>query len=154
LIIPEVGMAFDSEEKAYEMYNTYAGEVGFSIRKSHTKLREDKTIGQKYIVCSNEGYRKNKSSQKYIRRTICNARVQFSASKKGIWTVQKVILDHNHYLASPNKLHKLKSQRRVTEAGRMPQCPRLLESYILMKTCNSGVLIKMPLCNTLLFMLS
>jgi len=37
------------------------------------------------------------------------ARVQFSVSKEGIWTVQKVVLDHNHYLASPNKLHKLKS---------------------------------------------
>ena len=42
-----------------------------------------------------------------------------SVSKEGIWTVQKVVLDHNHYLASPNKLHKLKSQQRVTEADRM-----------------------------------
>ena len=70
LIVPEVGMAFDS----------YAGKVGFSIRKSHTKLREDKTISQKYIVCSNKGYRKNKSSQKDITRTGCNARLQFSIS--------------------------------------------------------------------------
>ncbi|KAG2573430.1 hypothetical protein PVAP13_7KG235610 [Panicum virgatum] len=119
LIVPEVGMAFDSEDKAWEMYNTYAGKVGFSVRKSHSKLREDKTIYQKYIVCSNEGYRRNKSSQKDITRTGCEARVQFSVSKEGIWTVQKVVLDHNHYLASPNKLHKLKSQRRVTEADRM-----------------------------------
>ena len=37
-----------------------------------------------------------------------------------------------------------------SEFSKMPQCPRLLESYILMKTCNSGVLIKMPLCSTLL----
>ena len=33
--------------------------------------------------------------------------------------MQKVVLDHNHYFASPNKLHKLKSHRRVTEADRM-----------------------------------
>jgi len=33
--------------------------------------------------------------------------------------VQKVVLDHNHYLASPNKSHKLRSQRRVVEADRM-----------------------------------
>ena len=33
--------------------------------------------------------------------------------------MQKVVLDHNHYLASPNKLHKLKSQQRVTEADKM-----------------------------------
>jgi hypothetical protein len=116
LITPQVGMTFDSEDSAYEMYNNYAGKTGFSIRKSHSKLREDKSLYQKYIVCSNEGYRKNKSSEKDITRTGCNARVQFSVSKEGIWTVQKVVLDHNHYLASPNKLHKLRSQRRITEA--------------------------------------
>ena len=32
LITPEVGMTFDSEDKAYEMYNTYASKVGFSIQ--------------------------------------------------------------------------------------------------------------------------
>jgi zinc finger SWIM domain-containing protein 3 len=109
LIIPEVGMAFDLEEKAYEMYNTYTGKTGFGIRKSHSKLREDKTVYQKHIVCSDEGYRRNKSLDKDITRTGCNARVQFSANKEGIWTVQKVVLDHNHYLASPNKSHKLRS---------------------------------------------
>nr|XP_034586708.1 protein FAR1-RELATED SEQUENCE 5-like [Setaria viridis] len=81
LIAPEVGMAFDSEDKAYEMYNNYAG-------------KKDAT------------------------RTGCDARVQFSVSREGIWKVQKVVLDHNHYLASPNKKHKLKSQRRVTDADR------------------------------------
>ena len=44
MIIYEVGMSFESEKEAYEMYNTYAGKVGFSIRKSHTKHRADKTI--------------------------------------------------------------------------------------------------------------
>ena len=34
---PIVGMTFESEEKAYEMYNTYAGRVEFSIRRSKTK---------------------------------------------------------------------------------------------------------------------
>jgi zinc finger SWIM domain-containing protein 3 len=33
-----------------------------------------------------------------------------------VWTVKKVVLDHNHYLASPNKRHKLRSQRSVTQA--------------------------------------
>ena len=41
LMTPEVGMTFQSEEKAYEMYNTFAGKVGFSIRKSRTKHRKD-----------------------------------------------------------------------------------------------------------------
>jgi hypothetical protein len=41
LLVPKVGMAFKSEEDAYEFYNEYAGKNGFSIRKSHSKLRPD-----------------------------------------------------------------------------------------------------------------
>ena len=117
-ITPEVGMNFESEEEAFEMYNTYAGNVGFSVRKSNTKRRVDGTISQKYIVCSSQGHRQTESS-KDTTRTGCDARVQFSVSREGIWTVQKIVTEHNHYLASPDKLHKLRSQRRVTEADRM-----------------------------------
>ena len=117
-IAPVVGMTFESEEKAYDMYNTYAGKVGFSVRKSKMKRRQDGSISQKYIVCSSEGHRKNESSGKDITRTGCEARVQFSISKDGIWTVQKVVEQHNHYLASPNKAHKLRSQQQVIEADR------------------------------------
>ena len=62
LITSEVGMTFQSEDKAYEMYNTYASKVGFSIRKSYIKRRADKTICQKYIVCSSQGHQENESS--------------------------------------------------------------------------------------------
>jgi zinc finger SWIM domain-containing protein 3 len=48
LIVPDVGMAFESESKAYAMYNAYAGKVEFSIRKSTTKRQtSDGTISQK-----------------------------------------------------------------------------------------------------------
>ena len=117
LIVPEVGMSFESEKAAYIMYNTYAGKIGFSIRKSDVKKREDGTISNKLIVCSRQGYRKTKSS-KSTTRTGCNAHVQFSVSREGIWTVQKVVLDHNHYLANPNKRQKIRSQRSVEEANR------------------------------------
>lgn len=52
LITPKVGMTFESEEKAYEMYNTYAGQVGFSVRKSKTKHCLDGSLCQKHLVCS------------------------------------------------------------------------------------------------------
>jgi hypothetical protein len=58
-------------------------------------------------------------SSKDVTRMSCNARVQFSVSCEGVWTVQKVVLDHSHYLASSNKSHKLRSQRHVIEANRM-----------------------------------
>ena len=51
LIVPEVGMAFQSAKKAFDMYNTYAGQVGFSVRKGNSKLRGDGTSRQKYFVC-------------------------------------------------------------------------------------------------------
>jgi hypothetical protein len=116
VIVPQVGMSFKSENDAYDMYNSYARKIGFSIRKSTTRLRPVKTIYQKHIVCSNQGERGKHSShvtskENATTRTCCNARVQFSISREGIWTVQKVVLEHNHYLASPNKKHMLRSQR-------------------------------------------
>jgi hypothetical protein len=118
LIVPEVGMAFDSEDNAYDMYNNYADKIGFSIRKSTTRHRSDGTIYQKHLVCSSEGHAKDDSSSKGMTRTGCGARIQFSVSKEGVWMVQKVVFEHNHYLASPNKTKNLRSQRRVTEADR------------------------------------
>ncbi|EEE59391.1 hypothetical protein OsJ_11516 [Oryza sativa Japonica Group] len=117
LIVPQVGMSFESKDKAYEMYNTYAGKVGFSIRKSNVKRRSNGTIYQKHMVCNKQGQQETSSSLD-TTRTCCKARVQFSVCRKEIWMVQKVVLEHNHDLVSPNKSHKLRSQRRVIEADR------------------------------------
>jgi hypothetical protein len=37
VVIPEVRMAFQSEKDAYEIYNAYAGNIGFIIRKNDIK---------------------------------------------------------------------------------------------------------------------
>ncbi|KAM0829471.1 hypothetical protein ACQ4PT_066852 [Festuca glaucescens] len=121
---PKVGMVFKSEEDAYEFYNEYAGKIGFSIRKSHSKLRPDKTIYKKHIVCSNEGERHTHSTHETLKqnaetRSRCDARVQFSIARDGVWKVQKVVLEHNHYLASPDKRHMLRSQRRLVESDKL-----------------------------------
>jgi hypothetical protein len=50
-ITPKVGMSFQSDD-AYDMYNSYVGKVGFSIRKSTTKYGWNKSLFKKYIVCS------------------------------------------------------------------------------------------------------
>ncbi|KAM0864998.1 hypothetical protein ACQ4PT_043567 [Festuca glaucescens] len=94
LLVPKVGMAFKSEEDAYEFYNEYAGKIGFSIRKSHSKLRPDKSVYQKHIVCSNEGERGTHSKHDTLKqnaatRSRCDARIQFSVTREGVWTVQK-----------------------------------------------------------------
>jgi hypothetical protein len=44
VIVPEVGMPFKLEDDVYGMYNSYARSIDFSIRKSMTRQRPDKTI--------------------------------------------------------------------------------------------------------------
>ena len=58
MIAPQVGMSFESEKKVYEMYNTYAGQVGFNVRRSKTKHRLDGSLCQKHLVCISQGYKK------------------------------------------------------------------------------------------------
>jgi hypothetical protein len=103
-------MTFQSEKDAYEMYNTYAGNIGFSIRKSDIKRRADKSTSSKVIVCSKQGSGST--------RTDCGARIQFTVTREGVWTIKNVVPDHNHYLASPNKKCKLRSQRQVIDVDR------------------------------------
>ncbi|PVH62520.1 hypothetical protein PAHAL_3G315600 [Panicum hallii] len=92
-------MSFTSETDAYEMYNSYAGTVGFSIRKSDLKRRADKTIYSRVLVCSSQGYAEASSSHASTR-TGCKALIKFGVSREGFWTVEKVELDHNHVLAT------------------------------------------------------
>ncbi|XP_028098221.1 uncharacterized protein LOC114297944 [Camellia sinensis] len=55
---PKVGMPFDSEQAAYDFYNTYGGKVGFSIRKAYAnKHRQTKEITSRTFVCYKEGSR-------------------------------------------------------------------------------------------------
>jgi hypothetical protein len=109
VVVPKVGMTFQSQKDAYEMYNTYTGNIGFNIRKSDIKRRVDKSIYSKVIVCSKQG--------SCSTRMDCGTRIQFSVTK-GVWMVINVVPDHNHYLASPNKKCKLRSQRQVIDADR------------------------------------
>jgi hypothetical protein len=43
LITPKVGMTFQSDDDAYDMYNDYARKVGFNIRKSTIRYIWDKS---------------------------------------------------------------------------------------------------------------
>jgi hypothetical protein len=67
VVVPKVGMTFQSQKDAYEMYNTYTGNIGFNIRKSDIKRRVDKSIYSKVIVCSKQG--------SCSTRTDCGARI-------------------------------------------------------------------------------
>ncbi|KAI3848747.1 hypothetical protein MKW98_012458, partial [Papaver atlanticum] len=47
--VPEISMKFDSEELAYDYYNRYARNAGFSIRKDSTTHRKDKAISGRVL---------------------------------------------------------------------------------------------------------
>ena len=89
-------MTFQSEEEAYEFYSSYARTNGFSIRKIHKRKRADGTLSARYFVCTNE-----RKQQAF--RISCPARVQFYICREGIWSIQKVLLNHDHVLVTPNK---------------------------------------------------
>jgi hypothetical protein len=116
-------MTFQSEEEAYQFYNSYARSEGFSIRRVHKKHRADGTLCSRYLVCSNEGAKATHAThvtkkERATTRTCCSARVQFTISREGIWNIQKVVLDHNHGLVTPDKSHMLRSQRQLLDVDR------------------------------------
>ncbi|KAI0505078.1 hypothetical protein KFK09_016035 [Dendrobium nobile] len=113
---PKVGMLFNSEEHAYEFYNSYAKRKGFSVRKGHLSRRKDGSIRDRHYLCSNEGTRQEHRTHitkkpRAIERTNCLARIELKVTRDNAWTISKYIDDHNHPLASPNKIHMLRSHR-------------------------------------------
>ncbi|KAI3940962.1 hypothetical protein MKW92_033440, partial [Papaver armeniacum] len=56
-IIPLLGMEFETEEEAYNFYNNYAFNYGFSVRKSKAHRYSDGKVGDRILVCSAEGKR-------------------------------------------------------------------------------------------------
>lgn len=113
---PKVGMLFNSEEQAYEFYNSYAKRKGFSVRKGHLSRRKDGSIRDRHYLCSNEGTRQEHRTHitkkpRAIERTNCLGRMELKVTRDNAWTISKFIDDHNHPLASPNKIHMLRSHR-------------------------------------------
>jgi zinc finger SWIM domain-containing protein 3 len=55
-MIPKVGMRFISEQEAYEFYNAYAWEIGFSVRKTGFHyLGDSLTIKTRTFCCFRQG---------------------------------------------------------------------------------------------------
>nr|CAD1838040.1 unnamed protein product [Ananas comosus var. bracteatus] len=91
-LVPTIDMEFESEEKAYEYYNRYAGHVGFSVRKSSSDKSAENITRSRTFVCSREGFRKDKKGAKEVK----------SRGPK-------------QELAPPSTTHLLRSQRILTE---------------------------------------
>ncbi|KAJ1698440.1 hypothetical protein LUZ63_006952 [Rhynchospora breviuscula] len=124
-------MQFSLAEKAYIFYNSYAGRVGFSVRKSSKSTSRTGPSSQRFL-CSKEGFCKNqknfempigsvslhKSPQKVksITRVGCRASLRVRRMKDGIWQVSVFVEEHNHALiTSPSKMSGLRSQKSLSE---------------------------------------
>jgi hypothetical protein len=51
VIVPEVGVSFDSIGEAYDFYNLYSWERGFRVRYGKSRLNVDRVKCMQEIVC-------------------------------------------------------------------------------------------------------
>ncbi|XP_044362126.1 protein FAR1-RELATED SEQUENCE 5 isoform X1 [Triticum aestivum] len=120
-MVPEVGMEFDNEDKAYEFYNRYAGHIGFSVRKSSSDKSADNITRSRTFVCSREGFRKDKKGANEVKRPRpetrigCPARMIIKITSYNKYRIAEFVADHNHQPAPPSTMHMLRSQRVLTE---------------------------------------
>jgi hypothetical protein len=127
---PHVDMHFETEEDAYVFYNRYAEHVGFSVRRSYKK-RKRGMIVSRIFVCSREGVsdRAKQEGGAIVpangvagsastprpgpapTRTGCQARMVIKITPCRTYRVAKFFPEHNHLLANPECVHKLRSHK-------------------------------------------
>ncbi|CAO2147099.1 unnamed protein product, partial [Urochloa humidicola] len=120
--MPKVGMKFCTEQEAYDFYNAYARDKGFSIRRSSShNVNNTTTIKNRTFCCSRAGKRgadKREESSNYSRpetRCMCLARMKISL-KDGFYYIYEFEHEHNHILATASQTHLLRSHRTITDA--------------------------------------
>lgn len=120
--VPLVGMVFESEEKAYEYYISYASNIGFTVRKGWWDKTSKNTTRSRMFVCSREGF-KPKNESKRVRpetRTGCQARMAIKTDIRGRYRVSDFIPDHNHPLSTPLDMQLLNSQKSLIKTEVRP----------------------------------
>ncbi|KAF6152801.1 hypothetical protein GIB67_004630 [Kingdonia uniflora] len=124
---PYMSLQFGSQDEAYEFYNAYAKEKGFSIRKSRIeRSRIDHSMISRLYVCANQGLRSTKDKRyegKDVRprqetRLDCHA-AMFIKRKAGKWVVERFHKEHNHDFVDPAKAEKLRSHRKMANTTKL-----------------------------------
>ncbi|EPS68117.1 hypothetical protein M569_06659, partial [Genlisea aurea] len=101
-VAPSVGMEFDCYDDAYNYYNYYARESGFSVRVKNSWFK--RSSKEKYgavLCCSSQGFKRVKGVNHIRRetRTGCPAMMRIRAVvSSGRWRILEVTLQHNHVL--------------------------------------------------------
>lgn len=106
---PRVGMIFESEETAYDLYDDFARTAGFNVRKSKVQRRSDGAVVKRYFVCSKEGCKerhprtglgKTTVKERDNTRTDCMAHLVLKHNDDGKWIIVEYVCDHNHPLSN------------------------------------------------------
>ncbi|XP_031501915.1 protein FAR1-RELATED SEQUENCE 5-like [Nymphaea colorata] len=120
--VPKVGMEFDDEETAFQFYNLYARNLGFSVRIHNWRKNSKGLLVRKELVCYKEGYPRTQKKHGIVQmkpnaRCGCPAKLHLKRGLSGKLCVVEFEPIHNHPLASQNKVHMLRSHRNAPNAG-------------------------------------
>ncbi|OMO69105.1 hypothetical protein COLO4_29258 [Corchorus olitorius] len=118
--VPMLGMGFESEDHAYEFYNTYAGRVGFSVRKDYVnRSKVDGAVVSRRFTCFREGFRQKDKRDPNVKRPRketrigCLAQLVISRQSDGKYRVTHFEEKHNHELVAACRVRMLRSQKRL-----------------------------------------
>nr|XP_045086393.1 protein FAR1-RELATED SEQUENCE 5-like [Aegilops tauschii subsp. strangulata] len=106
-----IQMTFTSHEAAYDFYNSYARDNGFSIRKN--RVRQGKRDS---MLLTEEGH-----SRRLRPQTRCHCETHLNVKldqKRGVWYVDSFEDKHSHILAGPDEVPFLWSHRKIKEYQR------------------------------------
>ncbi|XP_073299339.1 protein FAR1-RELATED SEQUENCE 6-like isoform X2 [Primulina huaijiensis] len=98
-----IGMEFDSYDDAYNYYNCYAREAGFSVRVKNSWFKRNSR--EKYgavLCCSSQGFKRAKDVNRLRKetRTGCPAMMRMRLVDSKRWRILEVTLEHNHLLGA------------------------------------------------------
>ena len=110
-----------TEVEAYNLYNNYALQTGFSIRKGKNRYFNGiKNIRQCKFLYSKEGFKidedpcEEKNWKKLETRTGCKAFIRFTV-ENDVWRVTTFNPEHNHELALPSERDLLRLSCRISK---------------------------------------
>jgi hypothetical protein len=118
-----IEMTFMSQDAAFDFYNSYARDNGFSIRNDKVRYSKTESHHMRYrrFLCSREGKRDSKllTEEGHTRRlrpeTCCNFEAHLTIKldeKRGVWYVESFDDKHSHMLARPDEVPFLWSHRK------------------------------------------
>ncbi|KAJ8437592.1 hypothetical protein Cgig2_005343 [Carnegiea gigantea] len=126
VIAPYVGMAFPSDDDAFQYYANFARKNGFSIRKERSRLSPQLVIYKRDFVRYRSGFappgKKVTSEHQRDRKSMrCGCDAKMYLSKETVdgvsqWVVVRFSNVHNHELLEDEQVHLLPTYRKIQEA--------------------------------------